>query len=138
MGDVLDQFGSPNEAAVIAAGRNGHTGLVPVLVEVASRTYDPAAALTIAEALEAITGETVGGDFVLAVLWFSWMSHEYRASPDAMFPAFMVDGRIPEKDNVAGISSDNESKTFPVDVTAAERVINTTVGDIDLVLMGHP
>jgi len=65
MWQMLDQLGSPNEAAVIAAGRNGHMGLVPVLVEVGSRTYDPAAALTIAEALKAITGETVGGDFVL-------------------------------------------------------------------------
>jgi len=76
MWQMLDQFGSPNEAAVIAAGRNGHTGLVSVLVEVASRTYDPAAALTIAEALEAITGETVGGDFVLAAPWFAWMSQQ--------------------------------------------------------------
>lgn len=73
MWQMLDQFGSPNEAAVIAAGRNGHTGLVPVLVEVGSRTYDPAAALTVAEALEAITGETVGGDFVLRAPWFKWM-----------------------------------------------------------------
>lgn len=76
MWQMLDQFGSPNEAAVIAAGRNGHMGLVPVLVEVGSRTYDPAAALTVAEALEAITGETVGGDFVLKAPWFSWMSRQ--------------------------------------------------------------
>ena len=73
MWQMLDQFGAPNEGAVIAAGRNGHSGLVPVLVEVASRTYDPAAALSIAEALEAITGETVGGDFVLVAPWYSWM-----------------------------------------------------------------
>jgi len=86
MWQMLDQFGSPNDAAVIAAGRNGHTGLVPVLVEVASRTYDPDAALTIAEALEAITGETVGGDFVLAAPWFSWMSQQ--DSPQAVLDGY--------------------------------------------------
>ena len=64
--------------------------------------------------------------------------YEYRASPKAMFPTFTVDGRIPEKDNVVGISSDNESTAFPVDVIIAERVINTTVGSTALVLIGHP
>lgn len=64
--------------------------------------------------------------------------YEYRASPDAMFPTFTVDGRIPEKDNVVGIASDNESTAFPVDVIVAERVINTRVGNTDLVLIGHP
>lgn len=64
--------------------------------------------------------------------------YEYRESPEAMFPTFTVDGRIPEKDNVVGISSDNESTAFPVDVIVAERVINTTVGNTNLVLVGHP
>ena len=76
MWQMLDQFGSPNKAAVIAAGLNGHMGLVPVLVEVASRTFDPEAALTIAEALEKLTGETVGGDFVLRAPWYSWMGRQ--------------------------------------------------------------
>jgi len=64
--------------------------------------------------------------------------YEYRASPDAMFPTFTVDGRIPEKDNVVGIASDNVSMAFPVDAIVAERVINTTVGNTDLVLVGSP
>ena len=64
--------------------------------------------------------------------------YEYRASPEAMFPTFTVDGRIPEKDNVVGIVADNESMAFPVDVIVAERVINTTVGNTDLVLIGSP
>ncbi len=54
--------------------------------------------------------------------------YEYRASPKAMFPTFTVDGRIPEKDNVVGISSDNESTAFPVDVIIAERVIKRRLG----------
>lgn len=63
---------------------------------------------------------------------------EYRASPKAMFPTFTVDERVPEKDDVVGISSDGESIAFPVDVVVAERVISTTVGSTDLVLIGHP
>jgi len=63
--------------------------------------------------------------------------YEYRESPDATFPTFTVDGRIPEKDNVVGIASDNESTAFPVDVIVAERVVNSTVENTDLVLIGH-
>lgn len=76
MWEMINQFGETNETAVALAGRNGHPGLVPVLVEAAGRTFDVALAAEIARALEKITGERVGGDFVLVAPWFSWMSRQ--------------------------------------------------------------
>lgn len=63
---------------------------------------------------------------------------EYRASPDAMFPTFSVDGRLQEKSNVIGVASDGESLAIPVDEIISERVINTFVGFKNIVLVGHP
>ncbi len=64
--------------------------------------------------------------------------YQYRNSPKAMFPTFAVDDRLPEKDNVVGISSGTgESMAFPVDTVVAERVINATIGDVEAVLVGH-
>jgi hypothetical protein len=63
---------------------------------------------------------------------------EYRASPDAMFPTFGVDGRLPEKSNVVGVASDGESMAFPLDTILLERVVNVTVGGSELVVLGHP
>lgn len=63
---------------------------------------------------------------------------EYRASPDAMFPTFSVDGRLPEKSNVVGFASDGDSMAFPLDTILTRRVINTTVGASEVVVLGHP
>ena len=53
--------------------------------------------------------------------------YEYRASPEAMFPVFSVDDRLP--DMVVGIASETGKATaFPVEQAVAERVINTAVG----------
>jgi len=76
MWKIIDGYGTFDENAVRAAGRNGHPGLVPVLVEIASRTFEPSLALEISKALESITGTTVGGEFVLVGPWFSWMSRQ--------------------------------------------------------------
>lgn len=73
---MIDRYGAANSGAVVAAGGNGHRGLVPVLVEAAGRTFEPALALEIARALEKITGSSVGGDFVLVGPWYSWMSRQ--------------------------------------------------------------
>lgn len=62
----------------------------------------------------------------------------YRNSPDAMFPTFAVDSRLAEKDSVVGIALDGESMAFPVDRVVSERVINTKVGDAEVVLIGDP
>jgi hypothetical protein len=64
--------------------------------------------------------------------------YEYRASPDAMFPTFGVDGRVPEKDSVVGIANGDEAVAYPVDAVVADRVINAVVGDGSVVLIGHP
>ncbi len=64
--------------------------------------------------------------------------YEYRASPTAMFPTFSVDDRVAEKDSVVGVAADGESTAFPMDTIVAERVINTRVGEADVVLLGHP
>ncbi len=63
---------------------------------------------------------------------------EYKASPTAMFPTFGVDGRLPEKSSVVGIVDAGDSLAFPVDVILSERVINATVGGLDVVVVGHP
>lgn len=76
MWEMFGGFGRVHESAVIAAGLNGHPGLVPVLVEAAARTFEPGLALEIAMALERITGDSVGGEFVLVEPWFSWMSRQ--------------------------------------------------------------
>ena len=76
MWQMIDRFGIASERAIAVAGGNGHPGLVPVLVEAASRTFDPDVALTIYKALERITGERVGGDFVLVAPWYSWMGKQ--------------------------------------------------------------
>jgi hypothetical protein len=73
---IIDGYGAIDENAVKAAGRNGHPGLVPVLVEVAARTFEPDLALEVSRSLELITGDSVGGDFVLSGPWFSWMSRQ--------------------------------------------------------------
>jgi hypothetical protein len=78
--------GGINEGAVVAAGVNGHPGLVPVLVEAASRTFEPELALEIARALERITGDTVGGEFVLTAPWYAWMSRQ--DPPQVELPEF--------------------------------------------------
>lgn len=64
--------------------------------------------------------------------------YEYRASPNSMFPLFSVDGRLPEKSNVVGVASDGASLAFPVESIVSERVINSTVGDAEIVIVGHP
>ena len=64
---------------------------------------------------------------------------KYRASPKAMFPIFTADSRLPAKINVVGISSGaGQATAFTVDQVVAERVINTAVGAVEAVLVGHP
>lgn len=76
MWSMFEANGRVNEAAIITAGANGHTGLVPVLLEAATVTFDTRVALEIADALERITGERVGGDFALVGPWFEWLGQQ--------------------------------------------------------------
>ena len=76
MWSMLQPENRVNESAVVSAGAVGHLGLVPVLIEAAAATYDTMVALEIAHALERITGERVGGDFVLTAPWIEWMGQQ--------------------------------------------------------------
>ena len=57
---MIARYGTLDEGAAIAAGRNGHPGLVPVLVESARFTLNPSVAPKIARALEQTTGVSAG------------------------------------------------------------------------------
>jgi hypothetical protein len=79
-------YGSIDKNSIRAAARNGHPGLVPVLVETASRTFEPDIASEISEALETITADSVGGTFVLTEPWFQWISRQ--DPPQVVLPGF--------------------------------------------------
>ena len=64
--------------------------------------------------------------------------YEYRASPTAMFPIISVDGRLPEKSNVVGLSFDGAARAYPLDVIITERVIDDALGGAEVVITGHP
>jgi hypothetical protein len=57
---MIARYGTLDEGAAIAEGRNGHPGLAPVLVESAGLELNPSVALKIARALEQITGVSAG------------------------------------------------------------------------------
>jgi len=63
---------------------------------------------------------------------------EYRASPEAMFPTFKIDDRLPEKLNVVGVAVDGDALAVPLETVVAELSINTTVGGQDVTILGHP
>ena len=73
---MFEENGRVSESAIVTAGAVGHPGLVPVLLEAASVTFDTRVALEIANALERITGERVGGDFALVAPWFEWLGQQ--------------------------------------------------------------
>ena len=73
---MFEENGRVSESAIVTAGAIGHPGLVPVLLEAASVTFDTRVALEIANALERITGERVGGDFALVAPWFEWLGQQ--------------------------------------------------------------
>lgn len=76
MNSMFFNNGQINQGGIISAGHNGNIGLVPVLVEAAGRTFDTDVALSIADALERLTGERVGGDFVLVSPWYTWLGKQ--------------------------------------------------------------
>lgn len=73
---MFEENGRVNESAIVTAGAIGHPGLIPVLLEAASVTFDTRVALEIANALERITGERVGGDFALVQPWIVWLGQQ--------------------------------------------------------------
>ena len=61
---------------------------------------------------------------------------EYFASPDLMFPAIADETRLAQKDYVFGIRTFGAAKAWPLAVFAGGRVINDSVGQLNVVLIG--
>jgi len=62
---------------------------------------------------------------------------EYFASPDLMFPAVVGDESVlKRKDYVFGIRQTGNAKAWPVEAFRKKRVINDSVGGMDVVLIG--
>jgi len=60
----------------------------------------------------------------------------YFSSPDLMFPAAVGDTRIRQKDYIFGIRAFGGQKSWPVETFRYKRVVNDTVGQVDVVLIG--
>ena len=60
----------------------------------------------------------------------------YFASPDLMFPALVPDKRLEPKDHVFVLRDGAHEKAWAVSVFAGGRVLNDSVGELDVVLVG--
>ena len=61
---------------------------------------------------------------------------KYFASPDLMFPALVPDKRLKPKDHVFVLRDGTNEKAWAVSTFAGGKVINDTVGTLDIVLIG--
>ena len=61
---------------------------------------------------------------------------DYFASPDLMFPALTADRRLRPKDYVFALRMGEAEKAWPLSAFAAGRVINDTLGETAVVLIG--
>jgi hypothetical protein len=61
----------------------------------------------------------------------------YFASPDLMFPARVPDKRLKPKDHVFALRADGHEKAWPLSLFAGGKVVNDTVVDLDVVLIGE-
>ena len=62
---------------------------------------------------------------------------EYFNSPDLMFPALAPDSRLAAKDYVFALRVDGHEKAWPLSAFTTMPVINDSLGDLDLVLIGN-
>ena len=60
---------------------------------------------------------------------------DYRATPETMFPIWDRDERLDTKDEVLGFSSGIVHKAYPIQTLQAERVVNDSVGDTEIVVL---
>jgi hypothetical protein len=61
---------------------------------------------------------------------------DYFASPDLMFPMRVPDQRLAPKDQVFALRVGDHAQAWPLEDFAGGRVINATVGDLPVVLLG--
>ncbi len=62
--------------------------------------------------------------------------YDYRARADTMFPQWIRDPSLSPKDEVLGLSLDGAHKAYAVKALQQERVVNDTIGETDLVVIG--
>jgi hypothetical protein len=64
---------------------------------------------------------------------------EYYSSPDLMFPSYLRSGALRDKSDVFGLEVGASAKAYPVAALAGERVVNDTVGGLNVVIVadGH-
>ncbi len=61
----------------------------------------------------------------------------YFASPDLMFPVLVPDERLQPKDYVFALRAGADEKAWPLSAFAGGRVINDSLGERDIVLIGN-
>ena len=61
----------------------------------------------------------------------------YFASPELMFPALVPDTQLNPKDYVFALRAGGQEKTWPLSVFEGGKVINDTLGDLNVVLIGN-
>ena len=62
---------------------------------------------------------------------------QYFNSPDLMFPALVPDTRLNPKDYVFALRAGGHEKAWPLSAFEGGNVINDTVGELDVVLIGN-
>jgi hypothetical protein len=60
----------------------------------------------------------------------------YRQQTDTMFPQWARDDRLEIKDEVLGIELDGDKKAYPVELLKQVRIVNDSVGGVELVVIG--
>ena len=61
----------------------------------------------------------------------------YFSAPDTMFPVWQRGERLDTKDQIYALNIDDIPVAYPIDVVAAEEVINHTIGETDVVVIGQ-
>ena len=61
--------------------------------------------------------------------------HAYRSDPDTMFPIWNRDERLAPKRLVLGVSVGEERKAYSIDALRQARVVNDSVGGVDMVIV---
>ncbi len=60
---------------------------------------------------------------------------EYYSSPDLMFPPYLRSGALRDKSDIFGLEAWGAAKAYPLAALATERVVNDTVGGMDVVVV---
>ena len=62
--------------------------------------------------------------------------YEYFNTPGTMFPVWIRDDSLEAKDVVLGVNVGDAQKAYPVSVLQVERVVNDTLGETNVVVLG--